>query len=71
MMSVIMAISERCKLSPFDVLQKDFDDFAFIVNYYLANDNNKSKNKIKSGTKKHDGIKRVRVNDDTATGHWF
>lgn len=71
MMQTIMAVSERCNISPFDILNKDFDDFALMVNYFLeSNGDEKQKNAVEQKPKKGE-LKRVKVNDKTATGGWW
>lgn len=66
MMQVIMTLSDRCKISPFDILQKDFDDFALIVNYFLEE---RQETPVKKPMPKKEN--RIKVNDKTATGGWY
>ena len=68
LIDIIMLFSERWNISPFDVLQKDVDDFIIISNYLMSMDIPKEEKTKKNITKKET---RIRVNDKTATGGWF
>lgn len=54
----------------FEILQQDTDDVIMLINYYIekGNDENNetSKTQMKVG-----GVKRIRVNNKTATGGWY
>ena len=52
--------------SPFEILQKDIDDFILLVNHHI-----KMGRKTKKSTATKTGEERIRVNDATATGGWF
>ena len=53
-------------MSPFDVLEKDIEDFIILSNYLLSLDT-EPQSKLKNYNKPI----RIKVNDKTATGGWF
>ena len=67
-----MLFADKWNVSPFEVLEKDIDDFIMIANCMIAKNE-----KTPQGSKYADGKKgskketRIRVNDKTATGGWF
>lgn len=69
LIDIIMLFSERWNMSPFDVLEKDIDDFIVISNYLMSMDIETEEKTTKNITRKKET--RIRVNDKTATGGWF
>lgn len=59
----VITLAERWQMSPFDIMDRDIDDFILIANRLMKNNNTKS---IKGNTPE-----RIRVNDKTATGGWY
>ena len=53
-------------MTPFEVFEKDIDDFIILSNYLLSLDAEPQTKAEKSRKKT-----RVKVNDKTATGGWF
>ena len=65
-----MTISANLNCSPFEVLDQDVDEVIMLINFYLrlgASKGNAAK-PLQKGKKE---VRRVRVNDKTATGGWF
>lgn len=64
---IAVIFAEKWHTSPFDVLEKDIDDFILIANI-LINKQTATKSEKTKNPKKEE---RIRVNDATATGGWF
>lgn len=61
--------AEKWNVSPFDIMQKDIDDFILLSNYIIelggeAQEDKKPAARVKKDT-------RIKVNDNTATGGWY
>ena len=54
-------------MNPFEVLEKDVDDFIMMSNYVMSLE---AAARVEAPTNKG-GEARIRVNDKTATGGWF
>ena len=68
-MEVVVIIANEYKISPFEVLNSDIDDFARLVNFLVETGNDgKAETKPKATKNKE---QRIRVNDETATGGWW
>ena len=55
-------------MTPFDVMEKDIDDFIIISNYLISQNEEPKEKSIKKTKNKQ---VRIKVNDKTATGGWF
>ena len=65
-MDIIMLFAERWKMTPFEVFEKDIDDFIILSNYLLSLD---AEPQPKAEKRRKET--RIKVNDKTATGGWF
>lgn len=65
-----MTISANLNCSPFEVLDQDVDEVIMLINFYLRLGSSKgdAEKPLQKGKKE---VRRVRVNDKTATGGWF
>lgn len=61
-MEVTITISKVHNISPFDILNQDMEDVIMLINYYISKGEE---------TKPKSNIKRVMVDDTTATGGWY
>lgn len=55
-------------MTPFDVFEKDIDEFIILANYLMNFQGEQEPEKRIVNNKKET---RIRVNDKTATGGWF
>lgn len=65
-----MTISANLNCSPFEVLDQDVDEVIMLINFYLRLGASKG-DAAKPLQKEKKEVRRVRVNDKTATGGWF
>lgn len=63
-----MLFAEKWHTAPFDVLEKDIDDFILVANYMIGL-GKESKNENKSISKNKQ--QRIKVNDKTASDGWW
>jgi hypothetical protein len=54
----------------FEILQQDTDDVIMLINYYIEKGNYEN-NEVNGKQTIISGIKRIRVNNKTATGGWY
>lgn len=55
-------------MSPFFMFEQDVLDVIMIINYFIEKGENKNTKKSNVSTS---GVKKIKVNDHTATGGWF
>ena len=65
-----MTISANLNCSPFEVLEQEVDEVIMLINFYLRLGSSKG-DAAKPLQKCKKEVRRVRVNDKTATGGWF
>ena len=65
----MVLFAEKWHCTPFEVLDKDIDDFITVANYIISL--GKTSNDHNTKTKTKDKETRIKVNDKTATGGWF
>jgi hypothetical protein len=77
-METTFTLASRFGVTPFTILDQEIDDVIMVINHYLDmnyyNSNshsNESHAQNYTKNKNDNQIKRVRVNDQTASGGWF
>ena len=74
MMKTTMTLSANLHVSPFDIMDREFDEVIMLINFYIILAENAPKQQ-KGGAiaqkTAHMNKERIRVNDKTATGGWF
>lgn len=63
-----MTLCKAYGMSPFFMFEQDVLDVIMIINYFIEKGENKNTKKSNVSTS---GVKRIKVNDHTATGGWF
>lgn len=68
-MRTTITLSQNLNCSPFEILAQDIDEVIMLINFYLALGNEKQERKTNSVVPLKE--KRIKVNDNTATGGWW
>ncbi len=70
LLDVVFAFAAQWRVSPYDVLLWDVDDFFLLAAYLIARGRQTPTENAKT-TQSSPKEERIRVNDKTATGGWF
>ena len=68
-MKTTLTLSQSLGCTPFEVFEQDVDEVIMLINFYLQIGNAKNGGKPKTFIPTKE--KRIKVNDQTATGGWF
>lgn len=77
-METTFTLASRFGTTPFVILEEDLDHVIMVINHYLEMVYYEGQNKTNESHAQHltkkdnkNQVKRVRVNDQTASGGWF
>lgn len=75
MLDFTFELAKAFNVLPFEIMKQDKDEVIMIINYLVEKAETETTKPIQSSDIKYEknnsNIKRVRVNDKTATGGWF
>ena len=69
-MRTTFTISGNVKCGPFEIFAQDVDEVIMLINFYLRI-GKENPEKLNSQPRAKNGVIRVKVNDNTASGGWF